>query len=168
MKHHYRFLMALGIGVLAGTGAGLAESPESPEITHLSIIGTNGEINQFEISGIDKITFDEAGDNLIIDGRNFAIDGIESMRFDLEVQIPDPGEDTGVDTVVGDLQFTLVGKVATISPAPGEPLEVSVYDLGGIRLYHSKSDGAQSIDFSGYPRGTFIIKANNKVIKIQN
>lgn len=169
MKGFHKFTAAFGIAALVGCGYAFADETETREITHLSIIGNDGEVKQFEIDKIDRITFDEDNGLLLVDDAPVAIDDIQSIRFDLEVIVPDPDEDdtSGIETTLGELKFTLFGSMATITPAPGDNLDVNVFDLSGIRVYSAKSAGQQTIDFSNFSHGTYIIKANNKVIKIQ-
>ena len=145
----------------------MAEESGAEEITHLSIINSDGSLQQFALDNVGLLTFDDEQENLIIGETKIPIDNIKSMRFDLEVTAPGP-EESAVEEVIDDVEFRMEGNVATLSSTAGEELNVNVYDMKGIRLFSATRKEPVSIDFSGYGKGVYIIKANNKVIKLQN
>lgn len=136
---------------------------------HLSIIPADNpdEPVHIALEGLQKITFD-ADNNMIIthsDGnRTVAIDGIGSIRFDMEISSKDE-----IDTdIADDITMKLSGGILSLTYKSDKVLSVEIFDIKGRKMFAVEATGTVNIDFNKYPAGVYIVKANDKIIKIKN
>lgn len=128
------------------------------------VVSTTDAQQAIDLSKLSKITFD--ADNMSVettDGvTNFLLDEISQIRFDLDISAV-----TDLLADLGEINIAVNGGVVTASASDGAQLNVALYNIKGAVLNHFTASGEAQIDLNQLPTGVYILKVNNKVIKIQ-
>jgi len=127
------------------------------------ISSASAAADNIDLSGVAKITFE--GDQMVIataDG-NVARDfyAIQSITFDLTVNGID-----GVKASVDDMVVTVSAGVLSVNASDGTSLDVKVYDLQGHAVASASGRGSVDTDLNALAAGVYIVKVNNKIIKL--
>lgn len=146
---------------LAATAVALAMTASAAgqklTVTH------SGGSTQMDIPGITKITFDQGRMHVSsADGnQSFDLGDIDKIDFDLN------GEPTGssVTSVIGNIKISYLYNALNVT-APEGPLTLEVYTVNGTAIAKTKGENNISFDFSQMPKGIYIVKINDKTIKL--
>lgn len=148
--------------IIAGAACILALGFGADAKDELTISATGGG-RTLPISEVSSITFD--GDRMTVStaGGNFdfALADVEDITFDVELQ--------GIDDMTQDLeqmQVAIEGGILTATAPADEPVNVAVYTISGAAVAHVAAKGSASVDLNPLASGVYIIRANNKTIKI--
>ena len=127
--------------------------------TNLAVQLKSGTTQKFDISSINKMLV--SSQSLAVyttDVNAFAISDIQSLKF---VQVA-----TGISAVNGNgLAVNRQGDHLTIMGAKPDD-QVSVYSVNGQTVGHFRATEEGTLNLSGLRRGVYIMKINNKTIKI--
>lgn len=136
-----------------------------PEIV---IVSTNGaNTKKIELTPTTRITFNTAEGKMIllpsadVAPMEFPVEGIEKITFDLTTN--------SVEDIDADLNGISIENrhgLVTIT-APGE-FAYGAWNANGVAVAAGNANGTVTIDFSIMPRGIYIIKANDKILKFVN
>lgn len=127
--------------------------------TNLAVQLKSGTTQKFDISSINKMLV--SSQSLAVyttDVNAFTISDIQSLKF---VQVA-----TGISAVNGNgLAVNRQGDRLTITGAKPDD-QVSVYSVNGQTVGHFRATEEGTLNLSGLRRGVYIMKINNKTIKI--
>lgn len=155
--------------ILVVTALGLSSPGWAETSKHLSIIPTDYPDQPVHIAleGLKKITFDD-DNNMIIThaegNQTMPVDNIGCIRFDMELSSKEEIAATLADVI----SVKHSGGVLSLSYKDDKALAVEVYNLKGGKVCAVEAAGTVKIDFNKYPEGVYIVKANDKIIKIKN
>ncbi len=150
--------------IAAAAGCGMCGAAE-PNPLSVSPAG-DGATHQWHIHAVDKITF-EGADMVVThaDGTDtLPVAAIGEMRFDREY---DATADIA-DALADGLDIAIAARVLTATAAPDVPVTITVYDTTGMMRATAASVGAASVDFNAMPAGIYIVKVNDKTLKLKN
>lgn len=154
MRHNYKHL---GLALLLLAGVSLSASAEEKGLV---ITAKSGDLTKLKVTDVQNITFDGNTMNVHMTSgdRTFIVDDIEEMHFDLTTSIDDINAD------LGDLKVTIAAGVMTVTA--DAPVAIKVYGLNGIVVASASGNGSASVDLNTLAKGVYVVKANNKVIKV--
>ena len=129
--------------------------------TKLVVRGTDGKDITTQLQKISEITFSEAGMTIVsADGKQTVpIADIVEMTFDIS--------QTGASNAsadLGDVKLALIDGRLTAT-AQGQ-IGLTVYDVKGQLVATATGDSEVSFDFQPLAKGIYIVKVNNKIIKV--
>ncbi len=129
--------------------------------TKLVVRGTDGKDITTQLQKISEITFSEAGMTIVsTDGKQTVpIADIVELSFDVS--------QTGASNAtadLGDVKVTLINGRLTAT-AQGQ-IGLTVYDIQGQSVATATGDSEVSFDFQLLTKGIYIVKVNNKIIKV--
>lgn len=142
--------------VAAGAVDGLAEQK-------VVITALDGNVSKINIADISRITFDGAEMTVATANGNsvFNVADVDNIAFDLSTSAAEE-----ISTRLDDIDIKVSGGVLTVAGPQGKLLKVSVYDLKGVAVGQSVGTETVSVDFNTMPAGIYIVRANDKTIKI--
>lgn len=147
--------------LLAGIAMGLCASMYAED--KLVVTGNGGTATSVEISKISEITFD--GNTMLVvtpDGRlSFHTDDISQISFDLSLS----GTDKITSSLSENLNISTDNGIVTVSAADGMAVTLDIFDIKGACRMSLRANGTVTADTSTLPKGVYIIKANDKVVK---
>ena len=127
--------------------------------THLAVQLKSGATQKFDISSINKMLV--SSQSLAVytsDVNSFTTSDIQSLKF---VQVS-----TGISAVNGnELTVNRQGDQLTIAGIKSDD-KISVYSVNGQEVGHLQATEEGTLNLSGLSRGVYIMKVNNKTIKI--
>ena len=146
----------------AGCAWGQASEPNP-----LSVIPGGGDApRQYHIHLVDKITFE--GGNMVVAHAGgtdmLPVAEIEEICFDREYN----ATDDVTDVLAPGLDIAIRDHVITATAAPGTPVAVAVYDMSGMIRAAVTAVTEASVDLNPLPAGIYIVKVNDKTIKLKN
>jgi hypothetical protein len=124
-----------------------------------------GADSVFSLSTVNRISF--SGDSVVVatatGDTKIAIADVDKIKFDIEV--------TAVDDITAglgdDLTIIVANSQVTINRADGGEISTTVYNLQGQPVTAQVAQASVTIDLTSLNAGVYIIKANNKVIKVK-
>ena len=126
--------------------------------TNLAVQLKSGTMQKFDISINKMLVSSQSLAVYTTDVKAFAISDIQSLKF---VQVA-----TGISAVNGNgLAVNRQGDHLTITGAKPDD-QVSVYSVNGQTVGHFRATEEGTLNLSGLRRGVYIMKINNKTIKI--
>lgn len=154
-------LMMLAFCALSG---GVFAAVGQKPVTVIPLPGA--EKKAYQLADVDKITF--AGDRMQVHIASGEIDElplaeIEKIVFDAELEAVN---DMSAD--VGALRLTVADRVVSARVDDGGVIVLTLFDASGRALCRQAGKGSCSIDLKPYPAGVYILKANDKSIKVRN
>lgn len=126
--------------------------------TNLAVQLKSGATQKFDISSINKMLV--SSQSLAVyttDVNSFTTSDIQSLKFQVT---------TGISAVNGnELTVNRQGDQLTIAGIKSND-QVSVYSVNGQAVGHLQATEEGTLNLSGLSRGVYIMKVNNKTIKI--
>lgn len=125
--------------------------------TKMIVTPTAGSDMAVSLNGVDQLTFE--GNNVVMGTTSLPLSSIKQVTFDITTGLE--------DVTLGDnLTVAAVGGILTATDATGAAVALEVYGIQGTLLASAKGDGSASVDLNTIAGNVLIVKANNKVIKI--
>lgn len=149
--------------VVLGTALALGATLSAVADDKLVVNGTDGSKTEHAISEIARIKFD--GSRMLVTtttgDKEYQIDAIARLTFDLVSTA-----NAEIKASLDDLTVEISGGILTVTSAKGAPVDIRLFNLQGHAVAAVKSDAAASFDLNTLTKGVYIVKANNKVIKL--
>lgn len=146
--------------LLAAGGIALCQA----EVPAISIIPKEGgEMTQVPVGESVRISFEGTQMTLqnVDTEMTFDVNDIQKIVFDITVTSVDE-----IKTQLGEsLEVEYIGGIFSFRTADEAPISVNLYDIKGILLKTFAGNGHYSLDTNDLLKGTYIIKANDKLIK---
>lgn len=156
-KLHCVGRVAAAVGLMA-MAAGTVHAAD-----RLIISGQQGLLSAFALQDIGKLTFD--GDKVTVSvtsgDRTYSLGDIAQITFDFEVTSLDDAEAT-----LDDIALTVSGGILCVGSPAGGPVSVAVYSLSGFPVGAAEGIGSVAIDLNTLASGVYVVRANNKTIKL--
>lgn len=123
------------------------------------------EKRAYQLQDVAKISF--ADGSMLVHSLSGSVDAvpleeIEKIVFDAELDAI--GESAAN---FGALTVSLSGRVVTARMSDGAMVSVTVSDTAGRVVFSGQQAGCCSVDLGRFPQGVYIVKANDKVIKVK-
>lgn len=129
----------------------------------LVVTGNGGNATTVEISKISEITFQ--GNVMLVatpDGQlTLPTDDIEQIVFELSMS----GADNISASLSDNLSITTDRGVVSVNAADGSAITLNVFDIKGLCRMSVKGIGSVTADTGALPKGIYIIKVNDKIVK---
>lgn len=147
--------------LLAAAAVGLGFSMQAQD--KLVVTGNGGSTTSVEISKISAITFQ--GNVMLVatpDGQmTLPTDDINQISFELSMS----GVDNINESLSENLSITNDRGVISVNAADGSAISLNIFDIKGQCCMSVRGDGAVTADTSVLPKGIYIIKVNDKIVK---
>lgn len=158
MKHHY---LALATALLAATGV-------QADAKGTMTVNGSGAGAAIPVSSISRITFDDHTMNVATaDGGSqaFDVNALSDITFDLSAT-------GGVEKVTAnlddDLTVEALNGLLTFTATSGGSIDVKVYTTAGALTTAAAGEGSVSVDLTTLAKGVYLVRANNKTLKVAN
>ncbi len=143
-----QFLMALLATAAIGLSAGAKDT--------IVLTDNSGKTNEMHVGAIEEITFSNG--NIIITTSNgkksFPLGDLDNIAFDYMASSNE------------DITISISGTTITAEAnSADKTLNIIAVNTAGMIVAATKGRESVSIDFSNWPRGIYIIVANDKTIK---
>ncbi len=151
-----QFLMALLATAAIGLSAGAKDT--------IVLTDNSGKTNEMHVGAIEEITFSNG--NIIITTSNgkksFPLGDLDNIAFDY---MASSNEDITIP-IESDVNISISGTTITAEAnSADKTLNIIAVNTAGMIVAATKGRESVSIDFSNWPRGIYIIVANDKTIK---
>lgn len=147
------------IGAALVAGVALSGSAENK----LVVNGADGSKKEHGLADISKIKF--AGDSMVVTTSAgeaaYQLSSIAKLTFDLVTTA-----DAEIQASLNDVNVTVAGGVLTVTSTDNAPVDMRVYNIQGVAVATVKGEGSALVDLNSLAKGVYIVKANNKTIKI--
>lgn len=157
MKHHY---LALAVALLAATGV-------QADAKGTMTVNGSGAGAAIPVSSISRITFDDHTMNVATaDGGSqaFDVNALSNITFDLSAT----GGVEKVTANLDDLTVEACGGRLTFTAPSGAAIDVKVYTTAGALSMAAAAEGTLTVDLTTLAKGVYLVRANNKTLKVAN
>lgn len=157
MKHHY---LALATVLLAATGV-------QADAKGTMTVNGSGAGAAIPVSSISRITFDDHTMNVATaDGGSqaFDVNALSNITFDLSAT----GGVEKVTANLDDLTVEALNGLLTFTAISGGSIDVKVYTTAGALTMAAAGEGSVSVDLTTLAKGVYLVRANNKTLKVAN
>lgn len=158
MKHHY---IALAVVLLAASGM-------QADAKGTMVVNGSGSGAGIPVSSISRITFDDHTMKVATaDGGSqaFDVNALSNITFDLSAT-------GGVEKVAANLDEDLTVEafngILTFTAPSGAAIDVKVYTTAGTLTTAASGQGTLAVDLTTLAKGVYLVRANNKTLKVAN
>ena len=134
------------------------------EVT-FKVIGTNGNINEYNLEEVRRLTFQEETFTLMFNSSQgdeiFRYDGVRCMQFG---SVSTGQDNIRIDDAVGEFTIRYDGTVLNISGC-SDKVQLTVYDISGRPVISQNINGDAAVSTEALNSGVYILKINNKTFK---